>query len=278
MRRLSIHRTATLGPHSEPNQVIIKHTEALKEQSNNSSTSSLPIPRSQSVTTPSHVPTLAPLRQERMKLEGMLADVWSKDSLPYPGMGLRRSEYSFRDAKDDLMRKLSIASIASNFSKRSISHAVVNSVQGGSSKPAKPNKNRAEASRVKRAPLIDFHNAPGAFLPEDFELQDPRSRPGKGLNLRTFTMTGYDRPRSPFFFGQENKDPELKRSKSVKQQAKPGNVSQHDSGTGEIQDQGRNQSRQSVLVGEAKSGGKDSGTKDKFRKILGKVRNFEFEG
>ena len=60
VRRMSVHRTATVGPTSDLNQVIIKNTQAVKEAIDNSSHTSLQIPRSQSVATPSHVQTLAP--------------------------------------------------------------------------------------------------------------------------------------------------------------------------------------------------------------------------
>lgn len=213
IRRLSIQRTATLGPVADLNQVIIKHTQALKESSSNSSTSSLPIPRSNSVMTPSHVPTLAPLRNERIKLELALSDVWTKDAIPFPGMGTRRTELSFRETANDLIRKLSMASITSNFSKRSMSYTGINNTYPTSSKAMSKTSRRPESSKPKRPPLVDFHNAPEAFLPEDFELQDPKR--SRRMGLRTLTMT-YERPRSPFFFS-ENKAPDLKRTKSVAQ-------------------------------------------------------------
>lgn len=216
VRRLSVHRSATLGPMSDANQVIIMQTQAPKDDSTNSSTSSLPIPRSASVMTPSHVPTLAPMRQERIKLETLLADVWTKDSIPYPGMRTRRAEHSIRDTANDLIRKLSMASIASNFSKRSMSYTSGNAMYQANIKPLKM-KAGSETVKLKRPPLIDFHNAPSAFLPEDFELQDPRPQRPRGLGLRTLTMTSTDRSRSPFFFSQENKVPEMNRSQSMLQ-------------------------------------------------------------
>ncbi|KAG9935227.1 hypothetical protein KCU98_g19986, partial [Aureobasidium melanogenum] len=118
VRRLSVQRTATLGPMTDSNQVIIMHTSAPKDDLNNSSSSSLP-GRSKSLPTTSGVPILAPMRAERIKVEAALFDVWTKDSIPYPGMGSRRTENIFKDTASDLLRKLSMASIASNFSRRS---------------------------------------------------------------------------------------------------------------------------------------------------------------
>ncbi|KAI5254041.1 hypothetical protein E4T42_02522 [Aureobasidium subglaciale] len=217
VRRLSIQRTATMGPMVDSNQVIIMHTSAPKDDLTNSSTSSLP-GRSKSLPTSSGVPILAPMRAERIKVEAIMFDVWTKDSIPYPGMGSRRTENIFKDTANDLLRKLSMASIASNFSRRSMSYT---SVHGHAPTEklvkAKPVP-RPDTFKPKRPPLVNFQNAPDAFLPEDFELQGPDSKHTRRLGLRTLTMT--DRPRSPFFF-TENKAPEVKRAKSTTQARAP---------------------------------------------------------
>ncbi|CAG8976616.1 hypothetical protein HYALB_00002132 [Hymenoscyphus albidus] len=114
-RRLSIHRATTVGPMSGLCQVIIKNTNAFKE-----SASSANINRSQSLLTTNRIPVIASARAERIKLEGLLADVWTRDILPYPGMsGRARSEHLVRASASSMMRKLSVASITSNFTKRS---------------------------------------------------------------------------------------------------------------------------------------------------------------
>lgn len=215
VRRHSVHRTATMGPITDSNQVIIRNTTAPTDDMANSSTSSLPVNRSQSVPNTGRAHTLVASRTERIKLEIMLTDVWTKDSIPYPGMGMRRPENAFRETASDLLRKLSMASIASNFSRRSMSYTGAHTVNAPPEKlvKAKPVP-RPESIKPKRPPLVNFHNAPDAFLPEDFELQVPDSKRSRRLGLRTLTMT--DRPRSPFFF-TENKAPELKRAKSTTQ-------------------------------------------------------------
>lgn len=96
-------------------QVIIKNTNAFKE-----STSSTAINRSQSLLTTNRIPVLAPPRADRARLEALISDVWSRDVLPFPGMtGRARSEHLVRASASSMMRKLSVASIASNFTKRS---------------------------------------------------------------------------------------------------------------------------------------------------------------
>jgi len=112
---MSIHRAMTVGPISGMCQVIIKNTNAFKE-----SASSANINRSQSLLTTNRIPVLAPPRADRIRLEALLADVWIREILPYPGMaGRARSEHLVRTSASSMMRKLSVASIASNFTKRS---------------------------------------------------------------------------------------------------------------------------------------------------------------
>ncbi|QDS70678.1 hypothetical protein FKW77_001305 [Venturia effusa] len=182
-RRKSIHRAATLGTKTNLHQVIIKNTHA-QRPGNNDSDSSLPVLRSQSHLSSGHVPTLAPRRAERIRLETVLSDVWSRDVLPYPGMMSRRPDNPIRASANSVMRKLSMASIASNFSKRSASFASFSHHRMNETSIIPPNplpplpSTRPKRTLVKRpcpnsGPLVDFHSAPTAFLPEDFELQPP---------------------------------------------------------------------------------------------------------
>ncbi|KAI1481688.1 Dbl homology domain-containing protein [Daldinia eschscholtzii] len=119
-RRLSIHRATTVGPKSPLCQVILKNTSTMKDSS-----SSIPpqINRSQSLlTTNSRIPVLTPSRGERARLEALLADVWSRKVLPFPGITYRsKSEHLVRSSASTVMRKLSVASITSTFAKRSTS-------------------------------------------------------------------------------------------------------------------------------------------------------------
>jgi hypothetical protein len=79
------------------------------------------INRSQSLLATSHrLPLLAPSRGDRARLEALLSDVWSREVLPFPGMTVRaRSEHLMRSSATSVIRKLSVASIASSFTKRS---------------------------------------------------------------------------------------------------------------------------------------------------------------
>ncbi|KAK8180952.1 hypothetical protein BC567DRAFT_241687 [Phyllosticta citribraziliensis] len=181
-RKMALRRAATVGPKMHLQQVIIKNTQAQKRPDVSQSTSSLPVGRSQStMTSNTLIPTLAPRRGERIRLETVIGDVWTKESIPYPGMGTRRAENPIRASANSVMRKLSMASIASNFSsKRSGSYNSLSQLRkddpwksrrrspsGTLSKPASP---------APPCIKVDFHSAPEQFLPADFELVTPNNR------------------------------------------------------------------------------------------------------
>lgn len=191
VRRMSVQRAATLGPKATLHQVVIKNTEAQRLPDISQSSTSLPMARSQSHLSTNHITTLAPRRGERIRLETTLSDVWTKDVLPYPGMCPRRAENPIRASANSVMRKLSMASIASNFSsRRTMSFSSMSRLHMdddamtpyGCSRPA---SRKSSAPREIRPgpPLVDFHNAPDAFLPTDFELQGmPSSRRRRFVN------------------------------------------------------------------------------------------------
>ncbi|KAF5878408.1 putative dbl domain-containing protein [Botrytis fragariae] len=114
-RRNSIHRATTMkGQTTIPRSVIVRNTSATVEPSLSSSASQLSINRSQSLAGPHRPTILAPSRTERFRLETLLADVWTRDIIPYPGMGSRpHREHTVRASASSMMRKISHASISS---------------------------------------------------------------------------------------------------------------------------------------------------------------------
>ncbi|TLD24924.1 hypothetical protein PspLS_05436 [Pyricularia sp. CBS 133598] len=127
-RQISIHHAGTAGPKMTLCQVVLKNTTVERE-------SYVAVPavsaktclhRSQSLVAPpeSRVTVLSPSRGDRSRLEAILSDVWTREALPFPGMTVRsRSEHLVRSSASSVMRKLSVASIASSFTKRSVSMA-----------------------------------------------------------------------------------------------------------------------------------------------------------
>lgn len=122
-RRMSIQRASTVGPKSSLSQVIIKNTHAPRDGLESHPQPDTPMNRSQSLLSTARIPVLTSRRVERIRLEYALADLWTRDVIPYPGMGGRRGEYLIKASANSMMRKLSIASIASSFTKRSTSFA-----------------------------------------------------------------------------------------------------------------------------------------------------------
>lgn len=196
VRRISVHRAATLGAKTNTSQVIIKNTQAHVSPESPPIFSPSMVTRSLSHMSSNHVPTLAPRRAERIRLETAMEDVWTKDVLPFPGMSIRRTENQIRASANSVMRKLSMASIASNFSRRSPSFSSVSNTRSEDSFGSRVHKmsqgNLRPRSATDRRPapaVVDFHNAPAAFLPTDFELEDirPSSRRRRLANRTTST-------------------------------------------------------------------------------------------
>ncbi|KIW08935.1 uncharacterized protein PV09_00851 [Verruconis gallopava] len=217
IRNKSIRRAATLGPRLSIHQVIIKNTYA-RTPGRGSEDGSIRVSRSKSHMSSTHMFTLAPRRSERVRLEGILADVWSRDSLPYPGMATRRPENGIRASANSVMRKLSMASIASNFSsKRSGSFGNSSTQRPESGRTPSPrafysmtSKGRRLKKRCSRAAVVDFHTAPAAFLPEDFELKRPTlAVRSQNFVRRAMTMETCKTASHLHFpqSGQENKQP-----------------------------------------------------------------------
>jgi hypothetical protein len=198
VRRMSVHRAATLGAKTNTNQVIIKNTQAQKFPDSSPHMSPGMIARSQSHLSPNHIHTLVPRRAERIRLEHALEDVWTKDILPFPGMSSRRMENQIRASANSVMRKLSMASIASNFSRRSPSLSNASNSRSDDSCKSRVRKvpqgtvrSQSAAERRPVPAVVDFHNAPAAFLPTDFEVENPRpsSRPRRLTNCARGTGT-----------------------------------------------------------------------------------------
>ncbi|KAH8603061.1 hypothetical protein B0O99DRAFT_499004 [Bisporella sp. PMI_857] len=155
-RRMSIHRATTIGQMTGLCHVIIKNTTAFKDIGISAASTS--INRSQSLLSPKRIPVLAPLRGERIRLEALLADVWSRELLPFPGM-VGRARGDVRTSASSIMRKLSVASIASNFTKRSSSMASIHKPTDGelivNVEAMKPSIMRAEHISSEAASIFD---------------------------------------------------------------------------------------------------------------------------
>ena len=118
IRPLSLQRASTI-PRAASYQVIIKNTNAMKDPPIRNISPSDSVGRSNSLLASNRVPILAPKRMERTRMEQQLADVWTRELLPYPGMGGQRGENMIRNSASSMLQRLRGASLSSTFSKRS---------------------------------------------------------------------------------------------------------------------------------------------------------------
>ena len=160
-RRISIQRAATISPKTAVCQVFIKDTHALRDGVDPVVSVDLPVSRSKSLLTTNRIPILASKRVERVRMEHELSSVWTKDLLPYPGMGSTRGEHIIRASANSVMRKISKASVASGFSKRSTSFA--SQANGRFGDRRDPPKVAAEGRNINSLGLRTIPSAAGGL-------------------------------------------------------------------------------------------------------------------
>ena len=144
-------------------------------------TASASINRSQSLlATTGRVPVLAPSPGDRARLEALVSDVWTREVLPFPGMTARaRSEHAVRSSASSMIRKLSVTSIASTFTKRSPSVAsMAKNVSDDGVQPAKePQKSVGTGAVASRGPVVCQVNNPShsrlSIIDDDSEKHSP---------------------------------------------------------------------------------------------------------
>ena len=158
--------------------MILKNTSVMKEAAPCVTTGSQ-INRSQSLlTTTARIPVLAPSRGERARLEALLSDVWTRDILPFPGITARsRSEHLVRASASSVMRKLSVVSIASSFSKRSASLASLQQKAGTEDETSQTSSSRAKESNsalgMSAEMLEDASRSLLSVIPDEVERHSP---------------------------------------------------------------------------------------------------------
>ncbi|KAL2381154.1 hypothetical protein RJZ90_004109 [Blastomyces dermatitidis] len=104
-RRSSIHGSLFSAPsHPDCVRLLIKGTQAVPHDNH---TRSSTLGRSQSLQLARQSVVLAPKRQDRIRMEKSLYDVWTCDVLPYPGMPAWRGEHLIRSSAESFIRRLS---------------------------------------------------------------------------------------------------------------------------------------------------------------------------
>ncbi|OJD12577.1 hypothetical protein AJ78_06855 [Emergomyces pasteurianus Ep9510] len=104
-RRSSIHCSMFSTPsHTDCVRLLIKGTQAVPHDNH---TRPSTLGRSQSLQLARQSVVLAPKRQDRIRMEKWLYDVWTCDVLPYPGMPAWRGEHLIRSSAESFIRRLS---------------------------------------------------------------------------------------------------------------------------------------------------------------------------
>ncbi|KAK2757606.1 hypothetical protein FQN54_004575 [Arachnomyces sp. PD_36] len=131
-RRSSIHGSLTMTMCPEVVHLVIKGTRAPPNPSQPSRPEEPGVSRSQSLMITDRTAILAPKRQDRIRIERSLADIWTRDVLPYPGMSQGKGDHPIRTSAESLMRRLSLhpafsrrsSSLATTVTLRSVETAV----------------------------------------------------------------------------------------------------------------------------------------------------------
>lgn len=119
-RRSSIHGSLTMTMCPEVIHLVIRGTKSPPNPNEPSRPEEPGVSRTQSLMITDQTAILAPKRQDRIRIERSLADIWTKDVLPYPGMTQGKGENTIRTSAGSLMRRLSLHPA---FSRRSSSLA-----------------------------------------------------------------------------------------------------------------------------------------------------------
>ncbi|KAI4105992.1 MAG: hypothetical protein L6R37_002453 [Teloschistes peruensis] len=169
-RRLSVQRAATVHSRVNGPQVIIRNTTTAKFNKTGPEWMYDSIGRSKSVTAASHVPILAPKRADRSRMESALADVWSRDQLPFPGMSSNR-DHAIRASASSMMRRISRASISSSFSKKSASTTSFTSLKPATSAPDLQKIGEGDDGD-ERDPRLDAYESLYSTPKQDFGIEE----------------------------------------------------------------------------------------------------------
>ena len=144
-RRMSLQQTEVLDTSRPGCEVIIRNTHSAREGQDFPKSASASFNRSTSLLLSSRIPVLSPDRVDRVRLEHALEDVWTKATLPFPGMTVHRMGDFVRVSKKSVMRKLSKASTNTPTEKHSFS---CNSLDDPFIEGPSPKENHQAVSRV----------------------------------------------------------------------------------------------------------------------------------
>ena len=190
-RRQSMQRAATVNSRRHGHQIIIRNTNSLKESGELPAPEAECLNRSQSLLSTHRVPVLAPKRAERQRIENAMAEVWTRDRLPFPGMTGNRGSYLIQRSATSVMRKISKASMAST--KRTVSTYASINENGSTPCPesvhGRPDTVFVEVQRrVSHGSMSDAGLGPGHVRFNRITQIDGASSPPRDHHTSTFPL------------------------------------------------------------------------------------------
>ena len=190
-RRQFIQRAATVSSRRNGHQVIIRNTNSLKESGETPAPEPECLSRSQSLLSTHRIPILAPKRAERQRIETAMAEVWTRDRLPFPGMTGNRGSYLIQRSATSVLRKISKASLTTTSTKRTVSTYM--SINENDSTPCPDAVNgRLDTSfvevqrRVSSVSMSDAGLGPGHVRFNRITQIDGASSPPRDQHISTF--------------------------------------------------------------------------------------------
>lgn len=190
-RQQSIQRAVTVDSDSRKSnrQVIIKNTHFPNDGTDLRMTVAESMNRSKTSPSAKSTTILAPKRVERHRIEQSMANVWTRDRLPYPSMASHRGEY-LKTSASTVMRKLSKASTVTT----SISDSHRRSVSSTSIAEASASPAHIEAIRKVWCPgsisLVPQHSETITPIPRPNNSVTPTPQPRKCVSFGSKAMLG----------------------------------------------------------------------------------------
>jgi hypothetical protein len=192
-RRLSIQRAATVGNRINICQVIIRNTHSPLDNQDSRLSRGGSVNRSQSLMNTIRIVVLSPKRSERVRLENSLRDVWTRETLPFPGMVMSRGGHIIRASAGSLVRKLSQVSMHGPFRGRSTSLTITTKRPSTEMFPVLEIEAAAIANAVDGKSGSEI--APGFTEHCLFQQETPLPNKTAEKNSRRQSITGMDRLR-----------------------------------------------------------------------------------
>ncbi|PGH28764.1 hypothetical protein GX50_08492 [[Emmonsia] crescens] len=215
-RRSSIHGSMFSMPsHTGCVRLLIKGTQAVPHDSH---TRASTLGRSQSLQLARQSVVLAPKRQDRIRMEKWLYDVWTCDVLPYPGMPAWRGEHLIRSSAESFIRRLSSrrpftrrsSSLTTTITAKSIERTATCKEETFIWDYMGPDETLSSSTNSAKNQVVIHEEKNDDFDGRSWGARDPQQRKGSSTKGRGEKKKANNSP-----FGSERNKPSLRKKWSV---------------------------------------------------------------